>query len=313
MNMSDISIQTNNLTRDFGDLRAVDGITLSIPSGIVFGFLGPNGSGKTTTIRLLLGLLQPTAGSAHVLGFDTVHQADEIRQGCGALLEYNGLYERLSAEDNLEFFGRIWRLPAEERKARIQELLESIGLWERRKEIVGNWSTGMRQKLAVARVLLHHPRLVFLDEPSAGLDPVASAALRDDLEQLVRKEGLTVFLTTHNLAEAERLCDQVAVIRKGKLLAVGSPEDLKRRQQHNRVIVSGRGFTPQVLQTVEAMDQISEIHLENNRLIATLREDISNASLVQVLVNAGVEIEEVSREKANLEEVFLALVEEEHD
>jgi len=311
--MNEIAIQTNNLTRDFGDLRAVDGITLSIPSGIVFGFLGPNGSGKTTTIRLLLGLLQPTAGSAQVLGFDSIHQADEIRQGCGALLEHHGLYERLSAEDNLEFFGRIWRLSPQERKTRIQELLESIGLWERRKEIVGNWSTGMRQKLAVARTLLHHPRLVFLDEPSAGLDPVASAALRDDLEQLVRKQGLTVFLTTHNLAEAERLCDQVAVIRKGKLLAVGAPDELKRRQQHNRVIISGRGFTPQVLRTVEAMEQISEVRLESNSLIVTLKEDISNASLVQVLVNAGVEIEEVRREKANLEEVFLALVEEEHD
>lgn len=308
--MNNIAIQTKNLGRDFGDLRAVDGLDLTIPSGIVFGFLGPNGSGKTTTIRLLLGLLQPTTGSATVLGYDTVQQPDSIRQECGALLEDPGLYERLSAEDNLEFFGRIWHLHAEERTARIRELLTSIGLWERRKDVVGSWSTGMRQKLAVARALLHRPRLVFLDEPSAGLDPVAAAALRDDLDQLVHQHGLTVFLTTHNLAEAERLCDQVAVIRQGKLLAVGAPDELKRRRQHNRVIINGQGFTPQVLQSVEAMEQVAGVRLEGEKLVVNLKEEISNAALVQSLVAAGVAIEEVSRDKANLEEVFLALVEE---
>lgn len=311
--MSTAAIQTENLSRDFGDLRAVDGISLDIPAGIVFGFLGPNGSGKTTTIRLLLGLLNPTEGSASVMGYDTVRQADQIRQECGALLEDTGLYERLSAEDNLEFFGRIWHMSAGDRKARIQELLTSIGLWERRKEAVGNWSTGMKQKLAVARALLHRPRLVFLDEPSAGLDPVASAALREDLDRLVHQDGLTVFLTTHNLSEAERLCDLVAVIRKGKLLAVGAPEELKRRQQHNRVIISGRGFEPPVLRQVENMEQVSSVQTENEKLIVTLKGEINTPALVQLLVNAGVEIDEVNREKANLEEVFLSLVEEGND
>ena len=196
--MENYAIETENLTRTFGTICAVDEVTFSVDRGTVFGFLGPNGSGKTTTIRLLLGLLEPNDGRALVLGCNTVHQADEIRQQSGALLEHTGLYERLTAEDNLEFYARVWRLTTAERKARIQELLTSIGLWERRKELVSGWSRGMRQKLALARVLLHRPRLVFLDEPTSGLDPVSAAALRQDLERMARQEGLPFFspLTT---------------------------------------------------------------------------------------------------------------------
>ena len=168
-------------------------------------------------IRLLLGLIEPTAGSAVVLGHDTRTDAGAVRARTGALLEHTGLYERLSAYDNLDYYGRIWHLPAADRKARVQELLTRLGLWERREEPVVQWSRGMKQKLAVARVLLHRPALVFLDEPTAGLDPVAAAALRHDLDGLAEREGVTVFLTTHNLAEAEQLGDQVGVIRAGRL------------------------------------------------------------------------------------------------
>ncbi|TLN19031.1 ABC transporter ATP-binding protein, partial [bacterium] len=228
-------IRAQALARSFGAVRAVDGITFDVGSGTVFGFLGPNGSGKTTTIRLLLGLLEPTSGRAEVLGLDTLSGGDAIRQRCGALLEHTGLYERLSAEENLDFFGRVWHLPAAERAVRIRELLDGLGLWDRRKEIVANWSRGMKQKLAVARTLLHRPQLVFLDEPTAGLDPVAAAALLDDLEQLVHRQGMTVFLTTHNLAEAEKMCDRVAVIRQGQLLSIGSPDELRLRQGGQRL------------------------------------------------------------------------------
>jgi len=219
--MTETAIHTENLTRDFSTVRAVDRLSLEVPTGTTFGFLGPNGAGKTTAIRLLLGLLEPTAGWAEVLGFDTRTQADEIRARTGALLEHHGLYGRLSAEDNLEFYGRVWRLPRVERQARTRELLTHLGLWERRKEKVGTWSRGMKQKLALARALLHRPSLIFLDEPTAGLDPIAAAAVREDLAALAAREGVTVFLTTHNLSEAEKLCHQVGVIRQGKLLAVG--------------------------------------------------------------------------------------------
>ena len=198
-----------------------------MPPGIIFGFLGPNGSGKTTTINMLLGLLEPTDGRAEVQGFDTRTQAGEIRACTGALLEHHGLYEQLSAEDNLEFYGRIWRLPPAERQARIKGLLTRMGVWERRKERVEVWSRGMKQKLALARALMHRPLLVFLDEPTAGLDAVSAAELRDGLADLAASEGVTVFLTTHNMAEAERLCAQVGVIRQGSLVAVGHPDDTK--------------------------------------------------------------------------------------
>ena len=147
--MSDVAIRMTHLTRDFKSVRAVDDLTLEVPAGVVFGFLGPNGSGKTTTINLLLGLLEPTTGSAEVLGFDTRMQAAEVRNGTGALLEFAGLYERLSAADNLEFYGRVWKMPVRERKERAKELLAHIGLWDRRNEKVGKWSRGMKQKLAV--------------------------------------------------------------------------------------------------------------------------------------------------------------------
>jgi ABC-type Na+ transport system ATPase subunit NatA len=198
-------IRTEHLSRFFSTVKAVDDLSLEVPAGIVFGFLGPNGAGKTTTIHLLLGLLEPTQGQASVLGFDTRTQADEIRTRIGALLEFAGLYERMTAEDNLDFYGRIYHMPAAERRARIKELLTHLDLWDRRKDQVGKWSRGMKQKLAVARALLHHPPLIFLDEPTAGFDPVAAATLHNDLANLVAREGVTVFLTTHNLTEAEKL------------------------------------------------------------------------------------------------------------
>ena len=304
-----IAVRTENLSRDFGQVRAVDGLSLAVPSGIVFGFLGANGSGKTTTIRLLLGLLEPTSGRAEVLGFDTRSQAIEIRRRTGALLEHSGLYERLSAEDNLEFYGRVWRLPHAHRRSRIKELLHSMGLWQRRHERVGQWSRGMKQKLAVARAMLHRPPLIFLDEPTAGLDPVAAAALRDELQALVAREGVTVFLTTHNLSEAEKLCQQIGVIRQGKLLAVGHPDQLRMQAGKPQIEVVGRGFTPQLLEWLRSQPLVSSVQVAGDRLLITLRQQTSTAPLVSQMVGAGVEIEEVRKGSASLEEVFLALME----
>ncbi len=187
--MTDSIIHTEQLTRDFETVRAVNNVSLDISPGIVFGFLGPNGSGKTTTIRLLLGLLEPTQGRAAVLGFDTRTHGDAIRERTGALLEYTGLYERFSAEDNLDYFGRIYRLVKADRQARSKELLTHFGLWDRRTEALRDWSRGMKQKVAVARALLHRPKLIFLDEPTAGLDPIAAAALRDDLAEFSCTRG----------------------------------------------------------------------------------------------------------------------------
>jgi ABC-2 type transport system ATP-binding protein len=315
--MPEFAIRTQDLTRDFpagagthATLRAVDHLTLDVPTGTVFGFLGPNGAGKTTTIRLLLGLLEPTDGRAEVLGYDTRSDAAEIRLRTGALLEHPGLYERLSAEDNLEFYGRVWHIGAAERRTRIQELLTHLDLWERRKELVARWSRGMKQKLAVARTLLHRPALIFLDEPTAGLDPVAAAALRDDLARLAAREGVTVFLTTHNLAEAERLCEQVGVIREGRLLAIGSPDALRAQRGGPQVEIVGRGFNEDVLALLRARPEVAGAQLRNGRLLIDLRHDAEAAPLVNLIVGAGVDVEEVRRSRASLEDVFLTLMAE---
>ncbi len=305
------AIRTENLTRDFETVRAVDGLSLEVPAGTIFGFLGPNGAGKTTTLNLLLGLLEPTHGRAEVLGFDTQTEADEIRACTGALLEHSGLYEQLTAEDNLEFYGRVYRMPAAERQARIRKLLTNIGMWERRRERVDTWSKGMKQKLALARAMLHYPPLVFLDEPTAGLDVMSATDVRDDLEALVAREGVTVFLTTHNMVEAERLCSQVAVIRQGKLVAVGNPDELRARAGGPRVVIVGRGFDERALKLLRARPDVAAAEVKNSHLEIDLRQEADVAGLVSMLVGGGVQVQEVRRGKASLEEVFLTLMEEE--
>jgi ABC-2 type transport system ATP-binding protein len=304
-------IRTEGLTRVFDRVCALDGVDLEVPPGIVFGLLGPNGAGKTTMIRLLLGLLEPSGGRASVFGHDTKHEPGAIREKSGALLEHHGLYERLSAEDNLEFYGRVWRLGPAARRERIRELLEPLGLWERRGEPVGRWSRGMKQKLAVARALLHRPALLFLDEPTAGLDPVAAAALRDELETLVSREGVTVFLTTHNLADAERLCQRVAVVKQGRLVAVGHPDELKARSA-TRVEVTGQGFTEELIERLGRQPGVVRAALKNGRIVLDLSPDSAGAApLVTLVVQSGAAIEEVRKDKGSLEDVFLTLMEEE--
>jgi len=309
--MTNLAIETEGLCRDFNGLRAVDHLDLQVPRGVIFGFLGPNGAGKTTTIRLLLGLIEPTAGSAYVLGFDVRREADCIRERVGVLLENHGLYERLTAWDNLEYFGEIYLLPSQERRGRIEELLRHLGLWERRNEQVSRFSKGMKQKLAMARALLHRPPLVFLDEPTAGLDAPSAAALREDIVSLARKEGTTVFLTTHNLAEAERICDLVGVINHGKLVAIGSPEELRAQASRPRLEIKGRNFTPEAIAQLSALPMVQKVESSGGRLIVDLKEAGKSIPLVGLLVRAGAEIEEVRRLNATLEEAFLALLKEE--
>jgi ABC-2 type transport system ATP-binding protein len=290
-------------------VTALDGLDLDVPAGTIFGFLGPNGAGKTTTIRLLLGLLEPSAGRAMVHGHDTRTDGAAVRERSGALLEHSGLYERLSAEDNLDFYGQVWRMPRADRHARIRALLEPLGLYERRQEPVGRWSRGMKQKLAVARALFHRPSLLFLDEPTAGLDPVAAATLRDDLLRLVSAEGVTVFLTTHNLGEAERVCGLVAVIKEGRLLAVGHPDTLRARSA-TRADISGSGFSSQVIEALRARADVESVDLRNGRLVLGLRDAAATAPLIALIVGMGALVEEVKKDKGSLEDVFLTLMEE---
>lgn len=306
--MSTPAIEAEGLVRDFGAIRALDHLSFEVPAGIVFGFLGPNGAGKTTAIRTFLGLVEPSAGSARVLGFDTQREGDQIRQRAGALLEHHGLYERLTAEQNLDFAGRVWRMSSTARRDRTRELLEQFGLWDRRREAAGKWSRGMKQKLAVARAVFHRPPLVFLDEPTAGLDPVASSALRDDLASLAG-QGVTVFLTTHNLVEAERLCDLVGVIRRGRLAALGPPSSL-RPNEDSFVRVTGTGLDEAMLAAATALPSVLGASLVDGALEVRLAEGAVPAPLVAMLVERGVGVDEVRRNRQSLEETFLQLVNE---
>jgi ABC-2 type transport system ATP-binding protein len=305
---SDSAIHVDNLARHFGHIRAVDGISLEVPKGIVFGFLGPNGAGKTTTIRLLLGLLEPTAGRAEVLGMDVRTQSTEVRRRSGALLEHPGLYERLTALENLEFYGRIYRMPRPHRSERARELLSRFELWDRRTETVSKWSKGMKQKLAIARALLHRPPLLFLDEPTSGLDALAAASLRRDIASLAHSEGVTVFLTTHNLAEAEQLCAAVAVCREGQIIAEGTPTELRGKVRHPRVEIVGRGITERAMTLIALRQEVVSARIENNALRLELRAGADVAPLIATLVQEGVEVEEVRR--SGLEAAFLSLLEE---
>jgi ABC-2 type transport system ATP-binding protein len=308
--MPETAISTTGLTRDFESVRALDGLDLEVPAGAIFGYLGPNGSGKTTTINLLLGLLEPTAGSALVLGFDTRDAGDEIRAWTGAVLDDPGVYEELTAEENLHFFGRIARLDRVEIERRSRDLLGDLGLWDRRRDRVEGWSRGMRQKLALARAMVHRPQLLFLDEPTAGLDVMAAGAVRDSLAALARAEGVTIFLTTHDMAEAERLCASVAVIRDGQLVTVGSPDVLRSRTRGPHLDIVGRGFTGELVMRLQAHPQVVSAELTEGRLVIELREDVPASSLVRLVVESGAEVEEVRRGQANLEEVFVTLMRE---
>src|SRR6266568_1425654 len=218
-------IRTEKLTKRFGDLTAVDGIDLDVHEGEVFGFLGPNGAGKTTTLRLLCALIAPSSGTAEIAGFRLGREDAKIRAAVGILTEQPGLYERQSAWDNLVFYATLYGLPPSVAKAQAERYLRMMGLWERRTEAVVTFSRGMKQKMAIVRAALHEPRVLFLDEPTTGLDPDAAKTVREFIVAL-RGEGRTVFLCTHNLDEADRLCDRIAFFRH-RVLRIANPDELR--------------------------------------------------------------------------------------
>jgi ABC-2 type transport system ATP-binding protein len=232
--------------------------------------------------------------------------ADQIRAKTGALLEHSGIYEQMTAYDNLEFYGRVFGIPEIDRRSRIEELLRHMGLWERRKDRAGSWSRGMKQKLALARTLLHNPRLVLLDEPTAGLDVASAIAFREDLEKLVTQKKVTIFLTSHNMADVEKLCSLVAIIRDGRVVAQGNPEDLRKNLGKYRLKIIGRNFDDLVLQGLYEHPEVDELSRNNGQLTIELKQDCDTSALVGYLVDRGTHIDEVHREKASMEEVFIA-------
>ncbi len=302
------AIVAEGLSVAFGDLVAVDRLDLEVTAGTVYGFLGPNGAGKSTTIRLLLGLLAPSAGTASIAGHDVNTAGDEARAACGVLLDDDGLYDRLSAAQNLELFGRIAGMSRDRRRARSEVLLEHIGLADRAHERIAGWSLGMRKKLAVARAMLAEPPVVFLDEPTNGLDPLARRALRDDILGLARTQGTTVFVTTHDLDDAQRLCDEVGVMVEGRLIVSASPDELRQRTGSSHLSLRGAALDGAV-DALRALPEVDAVTGGGERIEVQLAEQgASGAAVVRAAIESGAEVEEVIRTDDSLEDAFVELI-----
>jgi ABC-2 type transport system ATP-binding protein len=305
---SDTAFITDGLTRHFGEVVAVDHLTLEVQAGEVFGFLGHNGAGKTTTVRLLNGVLAPTSGSARVLGLAPVEQGPVLRRRTGVLTETPSLDERLTGRENLEIFAALYGVPRREIAARVKELMEVFQLDDRADEKAGDYSKGMKQRLALARALIHRPQLLFLDEPTSGLDPVATRLVHDLIMHLSHDEDRTVFLCTHNLDEAQKLCDRVAVLEHGKLVALGTPEELASkigRSQRLEFQVA-RADEETVLHLLAEAPGVSA-HREDGTIVAAGAEWAAIPGLVTSLASAGVHIYRVAPQEASLEEAYFAL------
>jgi ABC-2 type transport system ATP-binding protein len=300
-------IQTQGLTKQFGNTLAVDQLDLSVKQGEIFAFLGPNGAGKTTTVRMLACLIAPTRGEATVAGYQVGRDDDAIRARIGILTESPGLYEKLNAVQNLTFFARLYGVAPAERERRVKRYLDLLGLWTRREEPVGGFSKGMKQKLSIARALLHEPQVVFLDEPTSALDPESAKVVRDFIAEL-RSEGRTIFLCTHNLDEADRLADRIAIFKQ-RLIRVDSPANLRRSLYGRRVTVRLRAIDDAQVNAVKQLAFVREVRRDDHHLSMALDDpDAMTPEVIVKLVEAGGAIQEVREEQHSLEEVYLNLI-----
>jgi|Deesub1362A_J573_1020465.scaffolds.fasta_scaffold07943_3 ABC-2 type transport system ATP-binding protein len=298
-------IRAEGLSKQFGDLVAVEGLDLHVEEGEIFGFLGPNGAGKTTTIRMLAALIAPSSGRAWVAGYALGEQDQQIRRHVGVLTEAPGLYEGLSAEQNLRFFGALYEVQG--LQGQVERYLRMLGLWERRADPVSTFSRGMRQKLAIARALMHEPRVLFLDEPTSGLDPEAARLVRDFIAGL-KGERRTIFLCTHNLNEAERLCDRIAIINT-RLLALDTPAELRRKLYGRTVVFHLSAVLPEYLEQMKRHPFVRAVRAVDNKLVVDLDEpERRNPLLIRELVQAGAEIQFVGELRRSLEDVYLHLL-----
>jgi len=302
-------IEIVGLGRTFDGKAAVEDLNLKVEKGEVFGLLGPNGAGKTTTIRMLACLIKQTSGTAFVNGLEinTSSDSQKIRGIVGVLPESPGLYESLSAIRNLDFFAQLYSVPKDRREKRIEELLKMLDLWDRRDEPVATYSKGMKQKIAIARAFVHDPQVVFLDEPTAGLDPQASLTVREFLVAL-KKEGRTVFINSHHLDEVERLCDRIAVMNR-TALAIGSPKDLARRYWGRTTVVELAAVDAAYVDIVRGLDFASNVRVDDGRILVDLDDpEIRNPVIVERLTRAGAKIEYVTELKRSLEDVYMKLI-----
>lgn len=301
-------IDVQNLTKKYGDVTAVDGLTFHVDQGEIFGLLGPNGAGKTTTIRMLCCLIAKTSGEARIGGYEIGNQPDslKIRQMIGLVPDNVGLFDELSAYENLDYYGKLYECTPQERIENIEYFLKLLGLWDKRNHPVGDFSKGMKQKVAIARALVHQPDLLFLDEPTANLDPESSHVVRDFLLQL-KQEGKTIFLNTHNLDEAQRICDRIGIL-KTRILAINTPEQLQQSVWGSKSMIQLETVTDAILAAVKALLP-KQVAVEGNRIIVDTSNPLKeNPDLVKAIVNVGGRVQAVTQLNPGLEETYLKVV-----
>lgn len=304
-------ISCEGLTKTFGSITAIQDFSVDIPDGRIFGLLGPNGAGKTTTMRMLSCLIQPTAGKAFIDSHEIGNKEDakKIRSIIGLLPEVPGLYETLGASKNLDYYAQLYGIPKAQREQSIQTTLKNLGLWDRRNEPVGGFSKGMKQKIAIARALVHSPKYIFLDEPTASLDPAASKIVREYILEL-KSQGNTILINTHNLAEAERICDTVALV-KNKIVKVGNPKELARGLFARTISITLKTIPPGIIEDISSLPFISHARITGNTLFFNVQNpENDNPQVISWLNNKGLQIQFVNEEEHSLEDVYLKLITE---
>jgi len=302
-------VQTTQLTKRFGSLVALDHINLSVKAGEIFGFLGPNGAGKTTTVRILCGLMVPTSGSATVVGYDVTKEPEEVKQRIGYMPQSYGLYDDLTVEENLEFYGSVYRVPPDERRRRGSEILQLVRLDEFRDHFAGQLSGGMKRRLSLAVSLIHGPELLILDEPTAGIDPPLRRVFWEYFRHL-NKLGVTFFINTHYMDEAE-LCDRLALINYGRLVAVASPTELKRKAIGGEQIELVTTDAQRALSMLRDVDSVRGANISDGTISLVVDEAASSIPrLTSFLKERGVEVLRARQIQPSLEDVFIKLVQE---
>jgi ABC-2 type transport system ATP-binding protein len=300
-------IDLEHVYKRLGQREILKDVTLSVNRGDIFGYLGPNGAGKTTSIRIMLGLFAPTSGKATILGQDS--QRDQVREKVGFVLETDGLYENISAGDNLKYFARIYGVP--QPAERITKAVNIVGLADRIHDKVGTYSKGMRQRLALARAILHDPEVLILDEPTAGVDPTGQIEIRRIMLDMIQKEGKTILLSSHNLDEVQRICNRIALIHKGQIRLSGELEKLQHEMSHGEVMIETAQPVPaDILAEVKNLTGVGIQEQIGNRLILAIGKNMDVSGIVTLLATRNVMIEQVKKQEASLEEIYTSIVKE---
>jgi len=299
-------IEVQDLTKTFNGKPVLNGISFHVKKGEIFGYLGPNGAGKTTTMKILLGLLKPESGSALVFG-EALGDNGDLRRRVGVLLENAGLYERLSAYENLNYYAQLYH--ASHIDERIKNLLDFVGLSDRQNDRVGEFSKGMKRRLALARSIIHDPDVLFYDEPSAGLDPEAQKLVRDLILHLAREKGRTIFLNSHDLDEVQRVCSKIAIVQKGEVKAYDTIENLRKKSSRPAVeiVLADDKEAEKALDLLKSLDYVSECERDGLRITAIV-EGEKTSTILGVLMKDGIRVEEAKKVAKVLEEIYLTIV-----